>query len=300
MATPVTTPVLLTDAVVGAELLHVNVLPASVCPAAFVATAPNEAVAPTKIVVLDGCSVMFAMAESAAAAVTVMAALADFPAVVAVIVVDPAPTPVTTPDELTVAIAAAALVHVNVLPGIAAPAAFDAVAPNVTVEPVETVAVLGVTLTLATTVSAAGGVAVIDALPAIPLVVAVIVALPAATPVATPPAVTDTMAGADEDQVNVWPTTSVPDAFSAVARIVRFAPTAMEAEGGSIETAVTRLSLTTLFETPSSPPHAARSDRPANCAKRVLMKRGNEAEEDIFDADFSGAGFGARVGRFLS
>ena len=51
-----------------------------------------------------------------AAAVTVIADVPDFPAHVAVIVADPAPTPVTTPLEFTVATAASLVDHVMAWP----------------------------------------------------------------------------------------------------------------------------------------------------------------------------------------
>jgi hypothetical protein len=55
------------------------------------------------------------------AAVTVMLDVPDFPELVAVIVAEPAATPVTTPLELTVAAAALFVDHVTVCPVIAFP-----------------------------------------------------------------------------------------------------------------------------------------------------------------------------------
>jgi hypothetical protein len=117
-ATPVTTPAALTDATPGAELVHVKVLPLSVWPPAFVARAPNVAVEPATIVVLAGCTAMLAITVSPAVAVTVIVALADLPAVDAVIDVEPTAIAVTTPPALTVATEVAELVQVNTLPPI--------------------------------------------------------------------------------------------------------------------------------------------------------------------------------------
>jgi len=236
---------------------------------------------PTTTVVLAGCSVMFAMTESAPDVVTEIVALADFPAVVAVTVVEPTATAVTAPVALTVATVVAELDHVNTFPLKTSPAALSAEAPNVVVAPIGSDTLLGVIVTLATTVSAAGGVTLIEAAPEMPLVVAVIVALPAATAVATPAAVTETMFVAELDHVNVWPTTSTPAAFSAVARSVRLAPTAMEADGGSIATCVTRLSGTTLVRTGSSLPQAAATKTARMSAKREFSTRARAVRKGI-------------------
>jgi hypothetical protein len=165
------------------------------------ATAPNVADEPTTTEVLAGCTAILAMTESAPVVVTVIVALADFPAVAAVIVAEPAATAVTAPDALTVATEVAELDHVKTLPLRTWPAALRAEAPNVVVAPMGSDALAGMIVTLATTVSPAG-VTLIAAVPDTPLVVAVIVALPAATAVATPVAVTETMFVAELDHVN--------------------------------------------------------------------------------------------------
>jgi hypothetical protein len=54
-------------------------------------------------------------------AVTVMPDVPDFPELVAVIVAEPAATPVTTPLEFTVAAAALLVDHVTVCPDITLP-----------------------------------------------------------------------------------------------------------------------------------------------------------------------------------
>ena len=104
----------------------------------------------------------------------------------AVIVVLPAATPVTTPEPETVATAVLLLVQVTDAPAITLPLASRTVAVNDAVLPMATVAVAGVTVTLA----AVGALTVTVAVPlALPLD-AVIVALPGPTPVTTPEAET--------------------------------------------------------------------------------------------------------------
>jgi hypothetical protein len=154
-------------------------------------------------------------------------------------------------------------------------------APNVVDPPIASDAAAGVTATLATAVSAGVGVTLIDDVPEMPAVVAVIEALPAATAVATPAAVTETTDVAELDQVNVWPTTSFPAEFSAVARSVRFAPTAIDADGGSIATSTTRVSVTTLVATESSPPQATTNERKSNRARRAFSTLTRAGYESI-------------------
>src|SRR5437867_836294 len=113
-----------------------------------------------------------------------------FPSLVAVIVTDPAATPVTRPLADTVASAAFELVHVTARPVSTFPAASLGAAVSCVVAPTNTVAVAGLTVTDATgtldTVTAA--------VPLCPSLVAVIVAAPTAIPVTSPLA--DTVATA--------------------------------------------------------------------------------------------------------
>src|SRR5436309_12826864 len=86
-----------------------------------------------------------------AAAVTVIAAVPVCPSLVAVMVTGPpAVTPVTSPVDETVAMAASLVVHVTVRPVSTFPAASVVVAVNCTVAPTSTVAVPGLTDTDAT------------------------------------------------------------------------------------------------------------------------------------------------------
>jgi hypothetical protein len=70
----------------------------------------------------DGATVtVVATGGGGGAAVTVIADVPDLPELVAVMVAEPAATPVTTPLELTVAAEALLVVHVTVWPDITAP-----------------------------------------------------------------------------------------------------------------------------------------------------------------------------------
>src|SRR5437763_15762177 len=111
-----------------------------------------------------------------------MAAVPLLPSLVAVIVAEPAATPVTTPLELTAATAALLVAQLTARPLSALPAESRGVAVRGTDPPTATLAEPGLTLTdatgTATTVTAA--------LPLFPPLVAVIVAVPAETPVTSP------------------------------------------------------------------------------------------------------------------
>jgi hypothetical protein len=84
------------------------------------------------------------------AAVTMTVAVALRPSLVAVMVAEPGATPVTRPLAETVATPASELVQVIVLPRREAPLADCGVAVSWVLEPTNTVAVEGVTLTEAT------------------------------------------------------------------------------------------------------------------------------------------------------
>ena len=144
--------------------------------------AESATVAPTFIVAVGGLTVTVVTTGGGDA--TVMLELPDFPAHVAVIVAEPAATPVTMPVELTVAAAALLVDQVTVCPVITFPCASLTVAVRVAVAPTFIVAVGGVTVTVVTT--GAGDVTVTLAVPVFPAHVAVIVAEPAAIPVTKP------------------------------------------------------------------------------------------------------------------
>ena len=78
--------------------------------------------APTRIDADDGLTVtVVTTGGGGGAAVTVMVAVPDLPAQVAVIVADPAPMPATTPLEFTVAIDASLVDHDTLWPLITVP-----------------------------------------------------------------------------------------------------------------------------------------------------------------------------------
>src|SRR5439155_924875 len=144
---------------------------------------------------------------------TVTLAVPLFPSLVAVIVADPAATPVTSPAADTVAIAVFELVHATPRPVSTFPAASFGVALSCVVAPTKTFAVAGLTVTEATgtldTVTAA--------VPACPSLVAVIVTAPTATPVTRPLAETVPTAPLPVVQVSARPLRTLPLASFRVA-----------------------------------------------------------------------------------
>ena len=177
-----------------------------------------------------------------AGCVTVTVAVPVLPSLVAVIVALPGATPVTTPVEgETVAIFVALELHVTVRPVSTFPAASLIVAVYVVVWPTGTLAVDGVTVTVATGTS----VTVTVAVPLFPSLVAVIVAVPAADPVTTPLVeVPETVAimGLLVLQETARPVSTLPLASFIVAVSVVVCPTLTVAVDGEIVTVVTGVS----------------------------------------------------------
>src|SRR2546427_2778572 len=114
---------------------------------------------------------------------TVIADVPLCPSLVAVIVADPAPTPVTNPLPFIVAAAVLLLPHATTRPASGLPLASLGVAVSCTVCPTVTFADAGLTLTDATGTIAT----VMAAVPLCPSLVAMIAADPAPTPVTSPP-----------------------------------------------------------------------------------------------------------------
>src|SRR5438445_9945236 len=114
--------------------------------------------------------------------VTVTADVPLLPSDVAVMVAEPAATPVTSPLPFTVATAVLLLAQVTTRPDNGLPFASFGVAVSCTVPPCCTLAVGGVTATEATGTT----LTVIAALPLCPSLVALMVADPAATPRTSP------------------------------------------------------------------------------------------------------------------
>jgi deoxyribose-phosphate aldolase len=160
-----------------------------------------------------------------------------FPELVAVIVAEPAATPVTTPLELTVAAAVLLLDQVTVCPVITLPFWSLTVAWRVVVVPATIDTDGGATVTVVTT----GGTAVTVMLdvPVFPELVAVIVAEPAATPVTTPLELTVAAAVLLLDQVTVCPVITLPFWSLTVASKAAVPRGATDADGGETVTDVT-------------------------------------------------------------
>src|SRR6266566_1412673 len=171
-ATPGTSPFAFTVATLGASLDQVIVRPESGLPLASSGVAVSCWVPPTTIVAAVGLTVSDAMGI-----VTVMAAVALLPSLVAVTFAVPAATAVTSPLASTVATPAASVDHVMTRPVRTLPSASWSVAVICCVAPTPTVAAAGLTLTDAT----GAGFTVMAALPPFPSLVAVIFAAPGAT-----------------------------------------------------------------------------------------------------------------------
>src|SRR5438093_1020980 len=137
-ATPFTSPV--ADTVATAEALDTQVTarPESTLPAESFSVAASCTVAPTSTTAVAGLITTDATGTLA----TLIAADALFPSLVAVIVADPAATPVTSPLADTVAIAGLELVQVTARPASTFPAASFGVAVSCVVAPTNTVAVV--------------------------------------------------------------------------------------------------------------------------------------------------------------
>jgi len=178
--------------------------------------AESATVAPAAIVALGGDTVT--VVTTGATAVTVIAEVPVLPAHVAVIVAEPAATPVTTPLAFTVAAAVLLDVHAIVCPVITLPCASLTVAVRATVEPAATEAEVGAMVTVVTT-GGGGGAAVtvtVD-VPDFPATLAVTVAEPAAIPETTPAELTVAIFASLVDQLKFRPEITFPLASLAVA-----------------------------------------------------------------------------------
>jgi hypothetical protein len=215
---PVTRPFEDTVATTVLELDQVMGRPVRTVPPASRSVACNCVVCPAPTVAEAGATVTVATGAGGGA-VTVMAAVPLFPSLVAVIVADPAATPVTSPVEETVAAPALEVVHVTARPVSTVPPASRSVACSCVVCPACTLAEDGATVTVATGGGGGGGAAVtvIAAVPLWPSLVAVIVAEPAPAPLTRPAVETVATEGFDVDQVTTRPLRTLPPASRAVA-----------------------------------------------------------------------------------
>src|SRR5436309_2540846 len=223
-ATPVTSPVEDTVATAGVPDAQVTDRPESTLPAASFRVVVSCTVAPTSTTAVAGLTVTDATGTIA----TVTLAVPLFPSLVAVIVADPAATPVTSPAADTVAIAVFELVQLITRPLSTLPAASLVTALSCVVAPTKTFAVAGLTVTEATgtldTVTAA--------VPLCPSLIAVIVAAPAATPVTSPVEDTVATAGVPDAQVTDRPESTLPAASFRVVVSCTVAPTSTTAVAG--------------------------------------------------------------------
>src|SRR5256886_2702544 len=145
--------------------------------------------------------------------VTVMAEVPLCPSLVAVMVAEPAATPLTSPLPLTVAADVLLLCQVTVRPTSGLPFASLGVAVSWTLLPPDTVPDAGVTVTEATGMCTT----VMAEVPLFPSLVAVIVAEPAVTPVTSPVPFTPAADGLLLDHVIDRPTSGLPFASFSVA-----------------------------------------------------------------------------------
>jgi hypothetical protein len=174
------------------------------------------------------------------AEVTVTVAVPDLPAHDAVIVAEPAATPVTTPALFTVATPVLLLDQLIVWPAITFPCASFTVAESVAVAPVWIDGFEGETVTVVTTgVGGGTSVTVTTEVPLLPALVAVIVAEPAAIPATTPSELTAAVDPLLVDHDTLCPVIALPCSSFTVADKVVLVPTPTDAVDGATVTVVT-------------------------------------------------------------
>src|SRR2546423_3293010 len=132
---PVTRPLVLTVATAALPLAHATARPVSTLPAASLGVATSCTVLPSFTLAGAGVTVT----DATGPCPTVKAAVPVCPSLVAVIVADPAVTPVTSPLPFTVARLVLLLIHITVRPVNTLPAASFRVAVSCTVLPASTV-----------------------------------------------------------------------------------------------------------------------------------------------------------------
>src|SRR6266705_1787769 len=224
VATPVTSPLPFTVATPGASVDQVIALPESGLPLASSGVAVSCCVVPMNTEADAGLT----LTDATGTGFTMIAALALFPSLVAVILAEPTPAPVTRPLAFTVATLAASVDQVIARPESGLPLASSSVAVSCCVAPAYIDAVAGLTLTEAT----GTGFTVIAAPALFPSLVAVMFAEPTATPGTSPFAFTVATLGASLDQVIVRPESGLPLASSGVAVSCWVPPTKIVAAVG--------------------------------------------------------------------
>src|SRR5512142_48541 len=245
---PVTTPVDETVATVASLVLHAIVRPVRTFPFASFVTAVSCTVLPTSIVALEGVTVTLATGTGR----IVTDAVPDTPSAVAVIVTAPVSTAVTTPLDVTVALAGLLELHETVRDTVFPFTSFT-VAVSVVDWPTIIVVDEGVTVTLPTGAKVTFTVDV----PLLPSLVAVIVTVPAATPVTAPVGETVATPGLLVDHATTRPVSTLPLASLTVAVSVIVCPTDTDAGDGVTVTLATGTIVTVTRAVPVTPSHVA-------------------------------------------
>jgi hypothetical protein len=178
--------------------------------------------------------------------VTLTDAVPDLVSLVAVIVAEPALTPVTNPDAFTVATAGALVAHVTTRPLSAAPVLSFGVAVSCTLPATRIAAVAGATVTEATGTT----VTVTAEVPVFVSLVAVMVAEPAAMPVASPLASTFTFVVSLLVQVTTRPVSGLPALSFGVAVSWSVPPRSTLAGAGATVTDETGTTVTVMAAVP--------------------------------------------------
>jgi hypothetical protein len=198
---------------------HVTERPVKVLPLPSRSVAVNCCVAAGKMLAVLGVT-----ATEATGAITVTVALPVIPSLVAAMVAVPAATAVTMPEGLfTVATAMLLVDHVTARPVKGLPLASCSVAVNCCVAPGKMLAVLGVTVTVAT----GGAVTVKVACPCFPPALARIWVWPTLNAVMPPLTLTLATAGVPDDQVIVPTAIAAPFWSTPDALAVALCPTGM-------------------------------------------------------------------------
>src|SRR2546428_6535007 len=244
--TPVTSPVPGTVATPELLLVQVTARPLSTLPAASFAVAAGGAGWPTVPLAHAGLTVAVGTGTFA----TEMDAVPLWPSLAAVTVAEPAATPVTSPDPLTVTTPELLLVQVTARPLSTLPAASFAVADSCAVCPTVTLADAGLTVTVATGTFETER----DAWPLWPSLMAVMVAVPAVTPITSPVPLTVATPELLLAQVTVRPVSTFPAESRVVAESCAVCPTVTPEVTGLTLTDATGTGFTTTVVVSDRPP----------------------------------------------
>ena len=244
-ATPITSPLVVTVATDPLLVAHDTTRPDRALPPASFGVAVSWIVCPVSSAADPGLTVT----DATGTVVTVIAAVPACPSLVAVMVAEPAVTPLTRPVLVTVATLVLLDVHVTARPDSALPLASLGVAVSCTVWPCGTLADAGLTLTDVTGTA----VTTIVAVPACPSLVAVIVAVPPPTPVTRPLPLTVAAELLLETHETARPVSGLPAASRGVAASCTVCPCCRFAEAGLTLTDATGTVETVMLDTPLLP-----------------------------------------------